>query len=91
MSQYQRNKRELLKEKCLNYLGGKKCRNCGVDFLPICCYDFHHRNNKDEDISKMLSGGCTWKKIKKELDKCLVVCSNCHRIIHAHIDTSKSK
>lgn len=82
-NQYARNKRELLKDACLRYLGGKKCAICGNNSELPCCYDFHHKLGvKEENISKMISRK---KKIdselKAELDKCSVVCSNCHRAI----------
>lgn len=78
---FQRNKRENLKDKCLSYLGGKRCKRCGIDDLPLACYDFHHLNPalKDFEISKM--AGKKWSQIEKELDKCVVVCKNCHAIL----------
>ncbi len=55
MSQYKRNNNELLKEQCLEYLGGKICSVCKTNHLPICCYDFHHsKGAKEEEISKMI-------------------------------------
>lgn len=86
-NQYQRNKYELLKEKCLSYLGGKRCKVCGTDWLPICCYDFHHKKGiKENEISKMIrTKRLLDTELKKELDKCTVVCANCHRQITAGI------
>jgi hypothetical protein len=81
MATFQNNKRELLKEKCLEHLGGKICAKCRNNGLPICCYDFHHiKGNKDGEISKMFNK--PWNKIKEELSKCIVVCKNCHAEIH---------
>ena len=80
-----KNRREQLKDRCLLYCGGKRCVACGVDYLPTVCYDFHHRNNKDNEISKMIAGGYAWEEIQKELDKCVVVCKNCHAQITAGI------
>lgn len=79
--EFQRNKRENLKAKCLAYLGGKRCKCCGVDSFPKVCYDFHHLNPalKDFEISK--SSGKKWSEVEKELDKCVVVCKNCHAIL----------
>lgn len=45
-------------------------------------FDFHHKNPKDKDFDiakKKLSGFDT---IKPELDKCMLLCACCHRIVH---------
>ncbi len=49
-----------------------------------CCLDFHHKNkNKDRNVSD-------WVRLKNknkvisEIQKCICVCSNCHRKIHAN-------
>ncbi len=77
---YQRNKRELLKDNCLKYLGGKICNKCEVDYLPTCCYEFHHVNgNKEFEIARYKKFDST---MKKELDKCKILCRNCHAIKH---------
>ena len=50
--------------------------------------DFHHINPEEKDF--MLSDRnliLDWNEIKKELDKCILVCSNCHREIHAGVTT----
>lgn len=82
--EFQRNKRENLKAKCLAYLGGKQCKSCGNKGLPQFCYAFHHLNPalKVFEISK--AAGMSWKEIKEELDKCVVVCRNCHAILDKH-------
>jgi hypothetical protein len=87
MSQYDRNNNQLLKELSLQYLGGKKCCNCGVDYLPICCYDFHHNKaTKEENISQMIKGKTKLDaELKNELDKCVVLCANCHRQVTSRI------
>lgn len=59
-----------------------KCSNCGFDHPGAL--DFHHRDRleKDLSISDMILRGTSLNKIKKEIDKCDVLCSNCHRILH---------
>lgn len=81
--QYKRNNRELLKEQCLEYLGGKRCCVCGIDYYPIMNYDFHHcKGEKIEEISKMLTRKIVLdKELKAELDKCVVLCDTHHRQI----------
>lgn len=87
ISQFKRNNNELLKEQCLEYLGGKRCKACGTDYLPLICYDFHHNKGaKEEEISKMIQRKTKLDaELKKELDKCTVVCANCHRQINAKL------
>lgn len=58
---------------------GNKCSVCGESF-PLCVYDFHHIKGKDVNPSKAL----TWseERMWKELQKCIMVCANCHRVLH---------
>jgi len=87
MSQYKRNNNQILKEQCFAYLGGKRCKICSTDFLPIVCYDFHHTKGiKEEEISKMIQRKSKLdNELKKELDKCIILCSNCHRQLTAKL------
>lgn len=63
----------------IKYLGGKCCK-CGYKKC-IWALEFHHLNPKEKVFR--LGDGITrsWKRIKKELDKCILVCANCHREI----------
>jgi len=60
-----------------------KCERCPEN-NPICL-DFHHNDStkKEYSISNMMS----WSKesIMKEVEKCSVLCANCHRKEHANI------
>ena len=62
---------------------GNKCSKCGAKNLPLSCYDFHHKNpgEKEFNIATTLyfSNAKTLKEVR---EKCIMVCSNCHRIIH---------
>ena len=73
--------RKKIKERAVEYKGGK-CSICGYDRC-INAFDFHHLDPQQKDFS--ISGNCNraWDKVKAELDKCIIVCSNCHREIHA--------
>ena len=68
------------KLKAIDYLGGK-CNDCVQTFHPAI-YEFHHLNpkEKDRDPSKLLL--LKWENITKELDKCVLLCANCHRLRH---------
>jgi hypothetical protein len=63
----------------VEYKGGK-CHDCGGVF-PACVYDFHHLDSSKKDfmIGRTNRG---WDKLRPELDKCDMLCSNCHRIRH---------
>ena len=78
---------QLMKIKMIHYLGSK-CKRCDqhVENTHPNVFDFHHQdhNDKEFDLSKLRYFG--WGKIKKEIDKCILLCANCHRIEHAHME-----
>jgi hypothetical protein len=70
------------KDKIAAYMesrGGIKCSACGYDKC-IGALEFHHRDPKEKDPS--WSRGWSLSKLKIELDKCDILCANCHREIH---------
>ena len=78
------NRRFVVRAKCIAYLGGK-CSLCGYNR----CYDaftFHHKNPQEKDFSIGGNHCRKWESIKAELDKCLLLCYNCHQEVHEKID-----
>ena len=70
-----------LKQEMVNYKGGC-CQVCGYDKY-IGALDFHHLNPNEKDFTIAHVRQYKFDNIiKSELDKCLLVCSNCHREIH---------
>jgi len=71
------------KKRAVEYKGGK-CERCGYNKC-IDALEFHHidPSQKDKNFGNMKLR--KWENQKKELDKCICVCSNCHREIHAEI------
>lgn len=59
-----------------------KCKQCGYDKHPVAL-DFHHKDpsKKDEGLARLITTG-SMKRIQEELEKCDVLCANCHRILH---------
>ncbi len=55
-----------------------ECNRCGEERPP--CLDFHHPGEKERDISTMVVDGYSKESIRKEIDRCTVLCANCHRI-----------
>ena len=48
-----------------------------------CCLSFHHSNgDKTGNISDMVNRGYGLTRIQKEIDKCVVLCLNCHAKLH---------
>lgn len=75
--------RKRMKEKSVEYKGGS-CQMCGYDKC-IGALEFHHIDPTQKDFGISSYIYLSWDKIKIELDKCILVCANCHREIH-HID-----
>ena len=69
------------KIKAVKYKGGKCCK-CGETRLYVLV--FHHIDPvlKENSIEKMMTTQKRWSDIQTELDKCDLVCENCHREIH---------
>lgn len=75
------DKRRLeLKFKAHQYKGGK-CEKCGYEGLPAS-FDFHHIDPSVKSFS-ISSDPHTrkWERVKEELDKCQLLCANCHRLV----------
>lgn len=75
--------RKMIKVWSLDYKGSK-CSCCGYDKCAEAL-DFHHLNPQEKEFLISDRDLNNWKTIKKELDKCIVVCANCHREIHAGV------
>lgn len=62
-------------------LGG--CTRCSVTD-PVCV-DFHHHGEKTRAVSKMLAAGRPLEAVQREIENCVPLCANCHRVEH-HVD-----
>ena len=79
-----RSKRDgqLLKRRAILYKGNS-CFDCHQVFHDGV-YDFHHRDPHEKDFAVSDRIWCRgdWAKLASELDKCDLLCSNCHRLRH---------
>lgn len=75
------DKRRKNKIQLVNYKGGK-CEICGYDKC-IDALEFHHINEETKSFEISNGNIRSLKDLKKEADKCILVCSNCHKEIHA--------
>ncbi len=82
---YSRRKR--VRQMAVEYKGGK-CEACGYDRC-IDALEFHHTDPAQKDFS-ISSKGYTrsWERVKAELNKCAMLCANCHRELHAKLAAS---
>ena len=76
-----KNYRQRLKERA-TYVLGNKCQCFGYDKC-ISALDFHHLNPDEKEFSFNDNTNRSWENTRKEIAKCILVCANCHREIHA--------
>lgn len=59
-----------------------ECRDCGTYHSSPAFFDFHHRDKttKHREVKQILNG--SWNKIMTEVEKCDMLCPNCHRERH---------
>lgn len=85
MTKCMKNYRRKNKIEAIHLLGGK-CSICGVSYdgTNAAIFDFHHVNPKEKEcvLSKLFAFSELSEEAKRELSKCILVCSNCHRMIH---------
>ena len=88
---YEKNKAKVIKAAAVNrkkftadwaaFKSTLKCSVCGENHPATL--DFHHvdPNEKEHSIDRLVRN-CSWKTIERELEKCVVLCANCHRKHH---------
>ncbi len=83
-------KRRKLKLDVVAYKGGK-CQSCGYNKC-IAALEFHHKDFNQKEFT-LSNKGKTYgfERLKKEVDKCDLLCSNCHREIHHKEDYIHNK
>ena len=67
---------------------GNECEKCGIehDDRNTAIFDFHHRNEKTKKADWTTMRNWSLERQRDELKKCMLVCSNCHRLIHSTRD-----
>lgn len=72
-----------MKSFAVEYKGGK-CIGCGYN-KTLSALEFHHLNPDKKDFAISRRRGFKLDQIKPELDKCVLVCANCHAEIHGGV------
>lgn len=69
--------KELLYKELWSHFLANPCIDCGEQDPRVL--EFDHVRGKERNISTMMASVCSWEKILVEIEKCEVVCANCHR------------
>lgn len=83
-----RKRKEQIRDWLTSYKMTLSCEGCGYsnennkNFSPKALQFHHIFNNKSFEIGNAIGSGYSIKNIKKEIDKCVVLCSRCHAEIH---------
>lgn len=74
-------RRKRIREMAVEHKGGK-CELCGYNKC-IGALDFHHIDPRIKEFSISVDGNTrAWTRVKKEIEKCILICANCHREKH---------
>jgi len=80
-------RRKKIRKMAVEYKGGK-CEACGYDRCADAL-EFHHNNATSKKFGISEKGYTrSWDAVKDELDKCIMICANCHRELHAKLAAS---
>ena len=76
------------RKKWKEFKESKSCSNCGFSHPAVI--DFHHTDPKTKlgSVTEFANSG-SYKKAYLEAEKCIPLCSNCHRILHYEIYENK--
>ena len=78
--------RQRLKARAVVHMGGAcfGCERAG----PAALFDFHHMDAKDKGFGIGQDGiPRSWERVVAELEKCVMLCANCHREVHVGVRT----
>jgi hypothetical protein len=71
-----------VKQRAMLLLGGR-CAGCAGEF-PARAFEFHHLDARTKEFAISADGVVRhWAKVEAELAKCVLLCANCHREVHA--------
>ena len=81
---YRARRNESFHQRLRNILGDIACANCGYDRC-FGAIEFHHINPKSKSKCVKTMTNRPEEELRKELSKCVMVCANCHREVHARM------
>jgi hypothetical protein len=77
-----RRRRIELRKKASLYKSERGCKSCGE--MHPATLDFHHRDGKSKEacVANAIQSGWSWERVLAEIEKCDILCANCHRKLH---------
>ena len=79
-----KKRRKKIRQRAIDYLGGQ-CSQCSYDRCGEAL-EFHHLESSEKDFGISNQGYTrSWKRVEEELKKCMLLCANCHREVHASL------
>jgi predicted HNH restriction endonuclease len=77
-------RRKKIREMAVAHKGGQ-CQLCGYDRC-LAALEFHHPDPAKKDFSISADGSTrSWTRVRQEIEKCVLLCANCHREVHMGI------
>ena len=73
------------RQRIKEYKESRKCTLCPENHPA--CLEFHHNDpsKKDKDVSHLITR-YSWERVLKEIERCTILCSNCHRKLHYELN-----
>ena len=79
-----KKRRRKIRQMSIDYKGGH-FEICGYSRCPEAL-EFHHLDHTEKDFGISDKGHTrSWERIKTELEKCQLLCANCHREVHSEL------
>ncbi len=69
-----------LKKQMLSYLQDKCCVSCGIEDSRVLEFDHIDPDSKSASISRLINSTTNWDNVLQEINKCQILCANCHKI-----------
>ena len=75
-----KSRRKLNQQWLINFLSLKQCADCGTGDIRILTFDHIDPSEKHANIADIVSRGMLLKHLIVEVEKCGIVCHNCHML-----------
>ena len=83
-----KKRRKKIRHMAIDHLGGR-CSRCGYDRCGEAL-EFHHRDPSQKDFGVSNRGYTrSWEAVREEIEKCVLLCANCHREVHSELQLQR--